>query len=82
MFGLILFCHDLQVQLQASRVHGRHSSDFAGSTSDKAHQDTLHSLHQGSQPSAVYTNDIADLEEGGWSSGFDDSDDDMIGGPF
>ena len=23
-----------------------------------------------------------DLEEGGWSSGFDDSDDDMMGGPF
>ena len=23
-----------------------------------------------------------DLEGGGWSSGFDDSDDDMIGGPF
>lgn len=48
----------------------------------KAHQDNLDLLHQHPQPSAVHTDDLTDLEEGGWSSGFDDSDDDMIGGPF
>lgn len=69
------------MQQQAASIHGRH---LAGMTTGKSHQDTPHSLHQRSQPSttAVHTDDFADLEEGGWSSGFDDSDDDMIGGPF
>lgn len=74
------YCHELQVQQQAARIHGGH---LAGMPTGKAHHDTLHLLHhQHSQPSAVHMDDYADLEEGGWSSGFDDSDDDMIGGPF
>lgn len=34
---------------------------------------------QSSQPQWVATDE---LEEGGWSSGFDDSDDDIIGGTY
>lgn len=69
------------MELQAAEIYGRPLAELADFTSDVAHQDKLRSLHQQTQPQAVHADDyVHDFEEGGWSSGFDDSDDDIIGG--
>ena len=71
------------MELQAARIYGRPLTELADFNSDITHQDKLHSLQQQTQPQAVHADEfVDDLEEGGWSSGFDDSDDDMIGGSF
>lgn len=74
----------MQVQIQAARMHTKHSRKSVAGTRnpmvannfDEVAMRPVHYQHN-------TQDDFADdLEEGGWSSGFDDSDDDMMGGPF
>ncbi|KAL3161476.1 hypothetical protein ABBQ32_010357 [Trebouxia sp. C0010 RCD-2024] len=70
-----------QVELQAAEIYGKPLAELADFASDVTHQDELSSLHKKTLPGSVHADDfVHDFEEGGWSSGFDDSDDDIIGG--
>lgn len=72
---------DFQVELQAAEIYGKPLAELADFASDVTHQDELSSLHKKTLPGSVHADDfVHDFEEGGWSSGFDDSDDDIIGG--
>ena len=74
----------MQVHLQAAKMHTKHSRKSVAGTRSPG---VASSFEQVPMNPVQYQHnaqdDFADdLEEGGWSSGFDDSDDDMMGGPF